>query len=526
MTILPLDWRRALVYTHRWLGIAGCVLFIAWFASGVVMMYVRMPSLTAEERLLRIPPLDLRSARVEPSTAVTTWGFAPRSVRLGMIGARPVYHLNAGAQWGTIYADTGDLIAELDEASATTLARAFVPEHATSLRYDAYLPDADQWTLSSAIRSLMPVHRFTLGDAAGTELYVSGLTGEPVMKTTRRQRGWNYVGAVLHWLYFTPLRRSTGLWVDTIIYLSLAGCVMCLTGLVWGVWRFSPSARFRLKRVAAHSPYAGMMKWHHYAGLVFGLTTFTWIFSGLLSMTPWDWSPGSAPSREQREAVTGGPLDVSAVTLDDLRAAAQTLSRTFVPKEIEIVQFQGEPFLLAHRAPASAGDLTWRNTDLPAFVAPATLDHRFVSLHAPDSEPFTRFAHPRFLPLAQAAMPHARLVEAEWLDRYDAYYYDRSGTQALPVLRAKYDDDVSTWLYFDPARGAVVQKEERLSRLERWLYHGLHSLDVPFLYYRRPLWDIVLIVLSLGGLVSSATTVVPAWQRLRAHARRLRGRAT
>ena len=46
-----LDWRRALIYTHRWLGIAGSLLFIAWFASGVVLMYVGMPSLAPTERL-------------------------------------------------------------------------------------------------------------------------------------------------------------------------------------------------------------------------------------------------------------------------------------------------------------------------------------------------------------------------------------------------------------------------------------------------------------------------------------------
>ena len=38
-----LDWRRWIVYVHRWLGIAGGVLFVAWFVSGVVMMYARMP---------------------------------------------------------------------------------------------------------------------------------------------------------------------------------------------------------------------------------------------------------------------------------------------------------------------------------------------------------------------------------------------------------------------------------------------------------------------------------------------------
>jgi hypothetical protein len=70
-------------------------------------------------------------------------------------------------------------------------------------------------------------------------------------------------------------------------------------------------------------------------------------------------------------------------------------------------------------------------------------------------------------------------------------------------------------LYFDPKHGAIARKEERLSRLNRWLYHGFHSLDFPFLYYRRPLWDIVVIALSLGGIVLSATTLTASWRRVR-----------
>jgi hypothetical protein len=90
------------------------------------------------------------------------------------------------------------------------------------------------------------------------------------------------------------------------------------------------------------------------------------------------------------------------------------------------------------------------------------------------------------------------------------------------VVRIRYDDPQRTWLYVDAARGAVVRKEERLTRLNRWLYHGLHSLDFPFLYDRRPLWDVVVIVLSVGGLALTLTTVVPACRRLLRHVRHLR----
>ena len=87
------------------------------------------------------------------------------------------------------------------------------------------------------------------------------------------------------------------------------------------------------------------------------------------------------------------------------------------------------------------------------------------------------------------------------------------------MLRLRYDDPGETWLYLDPQHGVVASRLERASRWNRWLFHGFHSLDFPFLYYKRPLWDIVVIVLSLGGIALSVTTALPAWRRLKRHAR-------
>jgi hypothetical protein len=514
-----LNWRSALVYTHRWLGIAGCVLFVAWFVSGVILMYARMPSLSAEERLARTAPLELSRARVDPA-AFDSLPFQPATVRVGMLVDRPVYRFGLGPYWATVYADTGEPLAELSAGEAGAIARAFVPERAGTVRHEALLLEPDQWTLSSALRPLFPIHRFALGDEDGTTLYISAATGEPILKATRRERVWGYLGAVVHWLYFTPLRRHGELWVDVVVWLSLAGCVLCLSGLVWGLWRFSPFSRYRLKREAAHSPYAGMMRWHHYAGLLFGVTTCTWIFSGLMSMTPWNWSPGNSPTTRQREAVTGGPLRLDRVTLDGLRRSLEVYAPVFAPREIEVAQFRGEPFVVAYRPPRDVQPVAWLNTDFAAFVEPATLERRLVWLAAPERGTFTRFPAEAVRAVAEQAVAGASLIEATWLDEYDLYYYDRSATLSLPVLRARYGDADETWLYFDPFRGAVVQKEVRRTRLERWLYHGLHSLDFPFLYDKRPLWDIVVIVLSIGGLVLSVTTMVPALRRLRRHVRR------
>lgn len=490
------NWRRVVVYTHRWLGIAGCLLFVSWFVSGIVMMYARMPQLTSKERLDRLPVLDLTTARVSPSEAASGIGAPPQRLRVGMLGGRPVYRLLGSRGWATVFADTAQSLAGLTEGQAIAEVRRLAPEHAHTIRYDGYLTDADQWTLQS--RGFMPMHRVAVGDSAGTYLYLSDRTGEPVMKTTSRERRWAYAGAVLHWIYFTPFRRHSALWAQSIIWASVAGSVLCLSGLVWGVWRYSPISRYRLKDIHQHSPYAAWMHWHHYAGLLFGLTTFTWIFSGLLSMDPWNWHPETSPAREQRDAVAGGPLRLDALTLDGLRGAVAALAvfrPSSTPKELEVVQFRGEPF----------------------FVT----GHGLVSAVALGRGAFEAFDREAMMMVARAAMPAAPIVDAAWLTDYDAYYYDRHGELTLPMLRVRYGDAERTWLYLDPRRGTIARKEERLTRVNRWLYHGLHSLDFPFLYYRRPLWDALVIILSLGGIVSSATVFAPAWRRLRRHGRRL-----
>ena len=48
------------------------IVFVVWFFSGIVFMYVGMPTLPAEERLLRMEPLDLRGLRVTPVEAAAS----------------------------------------------------------------------------------------------------------------------------------------------------------------------------------------------------------------------------------------------------------------------------------------------------------------------------------------------------------------------------------------------------------------------------------------------------------------------
>ena len=517
--MIRIDWRRLLIYTHRWLGIVGCLVFLVWFVSGVVMMYARLPRLTGEERLARIERIDLSRIAVPPGPAAAAAGLAPDRLRIGMLDGRPAYRFVEGGVWTTAYADTGAPLEPLDPRKALAVARRFLPEHAATMRYDAHLSTPDQWTIDGGLPRFLPMHRIAMNDPASTVLYVSDRTGEPVMKTTSQGRFWGYAGAVLHWTYFTPFRLQPGLWRWTIIYAALIGCVLCVSGLVAGVWRFSFARRYRIRRDPRRSPYAGFLWWHHYVGLAFGLFSFTWALSGALSLTPWDWTPSTVPTRAQADAARGGQLRLELLSVAAIRRAAARLDIHPAPKELEVLQFRGEPFLLAYRPPAAGPPRVTSLNGGTFHGASLALEHRLVLAGGPGRGAFTRFDAGAMLAAARDAMPHAPIEDSRWLNAYDAYYYDRHGQRPLPVLRVRYADPQSTWLYFDPHRGSVVLKHERRSRINRWLYHGLHSLDFPFLYSSRPAWDITVIVLSIGGIALSATTLVPAWRRLRRRTR-------
>ena len=127
---------------------------------------------------------------------------------------------------------------------------------------------------------------------------------------------------------------------------------------------------------------------------------------------------------------------------------------------------------------------------------------------------------------AAIAAAAARLMTAPvaGIDRvvdYDTYYYARDehtmtgGTdKPLPILRVRFDDPSHTWVHIDPRTGTIISQTDDARRLSRWLFEMLHSWDWLPLLDRRPLWDTLLILLSLGGAALSVTGVVIGWRRL------------
>ena len=100
---------------------------------------------------------------------------------------------------------------------------------------------------------------------------------------------------------------------------------------------------------------------------------------------------------------------------------------------------------------------------------------------------------------------------ARRIDRYDAYYLDRTKKLPLPVWLVELNDSVHSRFYVDGSTMQIVGSYSSDQWAERWLYHGLHSINFPWLYNHRPAWDIVVITLMIGGAALSITSVIIGW---------------
>ena len=100
------------------------------------------------------------------------------------------------------------------------------------------------------------------------------------------------------------------------------------------------------------------------------------------------------------------------------------------------------------------------------------------------------------------------IADMRLMTDYDRYYVDRRGDLPLPVIRVSLNDAVGTRYYIDPATASIVNSYSARGWVHRWLFHGLHSMNLPWMYKYRPLWDVVMIALLLGGALLCATSLV------------------
>ena len=459
---------RLLFLIHRYLGIALGVVISLWCLSGFVMMYEQYPELDDTERLAGLEPLNLAACCRLPSDFRN---IEIDRFRLEMMAGTAVLRLMDGPFQYVIDLQSGEFLPEFGAGDALSIAETAAPEYGLQGRPRLVdLIERDQWTVYASYHPHRPLFHFAMDDPSGTEFYVSSATGEVVQITTFRQRLLNWMGAVIHWLYPTALRQHTAVWLQVVIWLTIVSLFMTVIGAYIGL------RQFKVRRNGSGSPYRGWALWHHYAGLVFGLFTLTWLISGLFSVNPFGALEGRSFSVEDQR-LKGGALNyaqagafVTALPADALPPSTVRLGADVVGGQLYAVAADKE----GHRVRLNARTLK-----------PESLSDGF------------------FERAAAIMRPDVPVTQSNWLTEGDGYYFSHHEKQHFPVFRVQYEDGER--FYLDDVTGELVRAVDRERQWLRWIFHALHRGDFSALVRSRPIWDLMMWPLMLGVTVGVIT---------------------
>lgn len=474
---------------------------LVWFVSGIAMMYYPYPELTAREQLAALPPLALTYEQPLVDFTAARRALAngapgtllPTSARIVRWNGRVVYQLYAehGTHYegvGLVDAVGGTVLSPLSPELALRSARATGPFADNAARIEL-LTRGDHYFMGNEKKDAYPVYRVRFANANQTAIYITSRTGQHVASVDSRGRLLTWIGSVPHWLYFQGLyydHYSAWLWISILV--PGAAMAIALTGIVLGLLQLFPRRHRKEWRV---SSYHGASKWHHLAGVVFGALVFTWTLSGMFEVMGPSPSPGGAAlarARGEPEAWRQPTLSVQAAVQ---RVMATTPGDTLVA--VDLTRGGGHAGYLAH---LRSGERIWVDATTGALRPEI------------DSADAIRVAR-------EVALLPTVVAAAERRSEADAFYYAAHRRDlTLPVWQVRFGDLAHTYVYLDPISGIPTAQIDDDVRRWRWWRDGLHDFDFPALANKRPLWDVVVLPLLLGGVVSCMTGVWLLGRRL------------
>ena len=472
--------KKIIFKLHQVTGIILGLMFLVWFFSGIVLIFAGFPHASREERFLHLKPFtraDFEKIRPLPDSI-------KGPVELEKQEECPVYRVSAGKKaQRVIDACTLHPIPRFTEASCKRVAESFT---GCPVNKTVKINQLDQWMPWSYYRPLLPIYKFRMDDNRHTVLYVSAKTGSIVQQTDRRSRWLARVGAIPHWIYFRSLRLKVQLWNQVIIWVSSIGLLVCLSGIVAGFIRMNN--RKKRKKTGSITPYKKFWyKWHHLAGLFFGVFIFTFLLSGLISVTGvpnWgmpahqDLSPRK--TWEKTKKIPPGK-----------EHAMLTLWQSLKTKN-GIRKLKRE---------TSMGNPAW-------FIY--YNDYQVPEVYIVTGDTIFRQGP---YGLQQVSDRAAKLFSGTSYTiseqtRYDNYYQESGmANHPLPVYQLAWNNDNQDRIYIDPVTGHVARSYDKKSKIHRWLYQGLHKLNFQFLKEHDWLRKTLLLLLSCGGIVVSLSGI-------------------
>jgi hypothetical protein len=456
-----------------------------WFASGIVLHFVGFPSLSADEQWEHAEQIDAARIQISPRQALDRAAVeGVDDIRLRSFSAEPTYLVTSSDRAVAISAVSGERVSMRDATFAKAAAERFGNASAVSVQGPF---DYDQWVVYQDFDRARPFFKVRLNDSQATDLYVSARTGEVLQRTRFSERAWNWCGAVLHWIYFTPVRKDWSLWNELVWWVSLVAMITSVIGAWLGVVRM---LGVRSTGKKAWSPFRRWLRWHHVIGLMAGLFVLTWIFSGWLSMDHGRLFSRGGVKPEQVLALRGVGWSSLAdeVTLERIRQGGAA-------SDISLNAVASRAFLTVH-APGHAARTIWldRGETTEGSLPPGLLREGLLRIWKTVTPVQGSGGSEGLYRLAESVSPGAFAIEGP-------------GDNARRV-------------YLDPDTGRFLAIMDSSRLAYAWFYYGLHTFNFPGLNVHPLTRTIVVVSLALFGLVFSVTGLVLALRRIQLELRK------
>lgn len=468
--------KKFLLNTHRILGTAFSILFVVWFLSGFVMIYHHFPVLgnKGSEHLVPLPDSLPNITVIGQKTAGTN---KLKEITFTTFRNKPVLNITNGKASTMHTADT--LLAELKNGVPFTElnADAQLWNSAQIIRTDT-LNRLDQWIPYSQYKAHFPIYKFYFDDDARSILYLSSQTGEALQYVNRQQRIWAWAGPIPHMLYFWQFRQHRDRWITFVSWMAGIGSVMCLTGIVVGMWHYA-IVYHRKKQL--RTPYKNVLfRWHHILGFIFGFFVFMFALSGLFSFNELpQWMVKTHDTAIASRAKASTPLNLKLFKADYNQILEKHKGNV---KQFKLMQYGTKPYYSA-----IIGNTTMNFDASSDSIGPLYLSSDDV--------------------LQRLSEVVDKPLNIELMTEYDNYYVGFTKRMKLPVYKATATNADESTFYVDPETGTTRYFNKSL-KAKKWIYPAFHSLRFKYFAEHRTQRDILLWTVMIGGTLVSMTGFV------------------
>ena len=453
---------------HKITGLSIAVFFLMWFITGIVLIYHPYPKVS--EKLLYDNKENLPSSLPDLSSVRLRMDDKVKSLSLKQF--------------------QGQTLFSTDKAPSVTfpiverVAKHWI--NAPIERVDT-LNEREQWVLFTKYDKELPIYKFYFDDAERHELFISGRTAEVLQMTTAKQRFWAWIGAIPHKLYVPCIRRNVDVWQNTIAIVSGICLIAALSGWILGICLWIK--RYQKKQVWENPYKKRWYRWHFSFGMIFGIFLIAWAISGIFAMqrVPQWLVPMEGDYSFNSSRLWGKGM----LPLDDYQLDYRKLRETYSDlKEVEWCRYAdiptyriitGEEELLID---ASGDDVR------PLVIPEQTIVNGLKKIHGEEV-----------------------YMKVSLLNDFDNYYLSRRVELDLPVYKIEIDDANGSLYYVNPETGYIRYLNNN-KMMRKWLFNGIHYLDVAWLVARPWLWYTCIWVLCGGCLVVCVSGLVLGYKKL------------